>query len=90
MNIHEKEQFRVIITEGGKVISDRPIFDPIHSTTIKIPRGLRNAWIMLFRGIDLGVRIDATHEATKVIFNGDYSPCEDSKRETINTNDSCN
>lgn len=81
MNIHEKEQFKIIIKEDGKIINEKPIFDPLHNTTLEVPKGFKSAWHVLRKGLKFSVMVSSTREADRVIFTGDYSPIEDKPTE---------
>lgn len=74
LNAGDKEQFELILREHGKTIKTQKLFDPFHHTTIKMKAGFKNAWKVLWYGIDYAVMINGTREADEVIFTGDYTP----------------
>lgn len=74
MNIHEKEQYEITIRENDKIIKNQKLFDPLHNTTITYEKGFKNAWKVLLHGLKYNVNINASREATNIIFAGDYSP----------------
>lgn len=69
--IGDEPQFRMIVEENGKILSDEKLFDPFIRSEIKI-KGWKAAWIILRKGITYRVHIGGTREAVAVVFDGDY------------------
>lgn len=83
MDIHEKPQYGLKIRENGKLIKEEDLFDPLANITIKFKKGFKNAWKVLWKGLEYNINIDGTQEACSVIFKGDYARFKETSKPEV-------
>jgi hypothetical protein len=69
--VNHEGQYRIVIEENDRVVTDKTISDPFITTTL-IPKGLGAAFLVLFGKLKLVVNVRGSIGAHRVVFGGEY------------------